>query len=165
MKDVLVPGLIINMPRLGVNIDHILAQASALISKKSMPPTNGDDTHFGSISADFTINQGITHTNDLLINNPHFAANGTGVANLNTQTLNLNFMVKTTQTPELDDYNISLQLAGAILSPHVNLDTTDLLAQILKKTTKTQTQTLVKSQLGNLANNPQVQNALNSLLA
>jgi AsmA protein len=148
----------------GVNVDHALAQAKAAINKTAQPakPDN-NSTSFGEASATFDISNGIAKTNNLLVTNKAFVGKGTGTADLNKQKLNIDFNVTTTQIPELKNYVIPLEFKGALTSPNVNLKTSNLLQQLLKNTTKSQVQKSINKNLGSLAKNKNVQNALNGL--
>jgi AsmA protein len=148
----------------GVNVDYALAQAKAAINKTAQPAKPATkDTAFGQATATFNISNGVAQTNNLLVTNKALVGKGTGTADLNKQKLDIDFNVTTTQIPELKGYTIPLEFKGPLTSPNINLDTSNVLQQVLKNTTKSQVQKSISKNLGGLAKNKEVQNALNGL--
>lgn len=118
----------------GVNVEHQLASAKALLKKQSPPsaPTN-KTTPFGNITGTININNGVATNNNLLITSPAFTGKGTGTANLNNKKINYQLNITTKKINELKNYRIPLTISGALTSPSINLDTNDILQQIVSQ--------------------------------
>ena len=83
---------------LGVNLEHKLCQAIALVNRESLSNDFGaDNTPFNSLSGNFTIEHGRVQNRDLVVDLPGISAHGEGEVNLPEQRL---------------DYGIGLTLQG-----------------------------------------------------
>lgn len=118
----------------GVNVEHQLASAKALLKKQSPPSAPSDKTTpFGNITGTININNGVATNNDLLMTNPAFTGNGKGTANLNSQKIDYQLNFTTTKVDELKGYRIPIDISGALTSPSIGLDTNDILQQIVNQ--------------------------------
>lgn len=117
----------------GVNVEYQLARAKALLNKKAAPAKpKSDTTPFGNISGSYSISNGIINNNDLQIINDHFVGKGSGQLNLPQSNINytINILPKGS---DLKDYRIPLKINGPLNAPNIQLDTHDILEQVLDK--------------------------------
>lgn len=118
----------------GINIDHQIERAKALINKEPAPakPTS-NTTQFGDVSGSANIVNGVASNNDFLIDAPGFRANGQGKIDLINQLINYSFNVRPLKAGNLNNYALPLRINGSFDSPSVSLDTASLLQQVIKQ--------------------------------
>lgn len=118
----------------GVNVNYQLAQAKALLNKQNSPaPPKNNNTAFGDISGSFTASQGVLQNNDLLISNKAFTGKGTGKINLVKQQLDYQLNITSNNPDELKGYHIPVDITGALSAPSIQLDTDDILQQVIQQ--------------------------------
>jgi AsmA protein len=155
----------------GINIKYQLDNAKALLNKQTPPAKAKDnDTPFGNLSGTININNGVATNNDLSLTNPAFTASGKGTADLNKQTINYQLNLTTTKLDELKGYRIPLTITGPLTKPAVNLNTNDILQQIvdaqkqrLMNQAKQRAATELQQQAGKYVSNKQISKALDNL--
>lgn len=155
----------------GINVEHQLATAKALLNKQSPPAaTNDKTTPFGNITGSININNGVATNNDLLITNPAFTGKGTGTANLNSKNIDYKLNITTDKVEGLNNYRIPINISGALTSPSISLDTNDILQQIVNQQkqvyinkAKQDAQKEVNKQVSKYIKNKDVSKALGNL--
>ena len=117
----------------GVNLEYQLAQAKALLDKKTAPvKPKSNNTPFANLTSNYSISNGILKNNDLQITNDHFIAKGSGQLNLPQSTINYEVNILT-KNDDLKGYQIPIRITGVLYSPTIQLDTQNILQQVLEK--------------------------------
>lgn len=102
----------------GVNIPSVINTGKSLLTgQKPSNETVPNQTDFGNITANFTINNGVVNNNDLALRAPDLQANGKGSVNLNKQFLDYQLMAQTVHNGKPDGTVIPLIISG----PFANL--------------------------------------------
>ena len=121
---------------LGINVDHLLAQADALVEQKSPPPqTNNQETNFSNLSGSFSLTNGILRNSDVSLESGHVRALGAGIINLNNNNINY-ILTAGYYTNAQAQIEIPILIQGDLLHPTIKPDFSNLARKILTNAIK-----------------------------
>jgi|GEM_PF-5476230 len=115
----------------GIDLQKALQAASSLLTQAQIPSGSvKGSTSFTSLTGHFNINEGIAKNPDLLLTSPLFSAGGTGMLNLNQQTLHYQINVRTSgaSIPPIKKLEsmlgggIPIEVKGSFSNPQVSPD-------------------------------------------
>jgi uncharacterized protein involved in outer membrane biogenesis len=110
----------------GFDANALINNAQALLHKQPeglVMPTQA--TLFNQLIASFMIDHGVAATRDLALTAPAFTIQGTGVVNLNNDTLDFGFHI----FPQIDaaqGLSIPVKMTGEMTNPNISLDISEL---------------------------------------
>lgn len=125
----------------GIDIGYLLDSAHAFASKQASTATNSEKTEFGTLTGTVVIHNGVITMDDLYLNAPRFETKGNGTINLVSQ--QITYRLKTTAKKTTADEKNSIQnlyglpvpilISGDMSSPHIQLDTEELMKAIAQQ--------------------------------
>lgn len=121
----------------GINLNQWINKAKALKTNDAAPPASTDSTSnstpFGDLTADATIQNGVAHNDNLLLQAPFARAKGHGTIDLNQQQLDYHLTID--QISALSGNHrltlVPLIISGAFAEPHIQIDLALLSQQLL----------------------------------
>jgi AsmA protein len=150
-----------------IQVADTIKNMQAIAEKASTPGTKdySKQTNLGSLSANIVINNGVANPTNFKLIGPSIKSNGSGLVNLDSQTLKytVNSQLITPQKNDILNHIIfTYTLSGKIDNPNGSLDWISIQKQLveylLTNTTK-QVKSLVKEQVNSVINNQQVPEA------
>jgi len=125
---------------LGLNIPHKIREAAAQLRREEPPEAPGHDerTDFSDLTASFTLEDGIAHNEDLLLESPVLQATGEGSANILAE--EIDYRVRATLPDGLNEEDapllhrlagatIPLEITGFLFEPDIRLDLAEALGE------------------------------------
>lgn len=115
----------------GMDILFMASNAFSTLTGKSMNSEGNDKTEFGEASASATITNGVAVNKDLIVKSPLLRAEGDGLVNLKTMTLDYRLDAKIVSTLEgqggknqkdLVGLTVPLNITGSLADPSVMVD-------------------------------------------
>jgi AsmA protein len=132
----------------GVDIRYYFGQADSLIRKKPNTETNRKMTPFGNLNATFIARNNVLSNQDLHLTNNDFYANGEGIINLNSQTLN--YKIKARRHKDNDNnLPLAIKITGPIDDPNIQPDLDEYVKTLIERELKGNLEDQVGKILGN----------------
>lgn len=142
----------------GISFTQWINAAKALKTNATAPPAASDNhsTAFGDLSADATIQNGVVHNDNLLLQAPFARAKGHGTIDLNQQQLDYHLNIDQINNSRLK--LVPLLINGSFAKPYIQIDLALLSQQLLgasferqkNRLADTITQNTGNPQLGNI---------------
>lgn len=116
----------------GIDINHLLQAADAMIRKQSAPVLSGiSQTVFERLTGSMIIKNGVAATNDLILQAPTFKTSGAGSLNLVFESINMQLRVAPTSNATTQ-WVIPIMITGNLYQPDARLDVTEINIMIAK---------------------------------
>lgn len=110
----------------GIDLNHYIQTADALLNKQPLPPQpEANQTLFSHVTGAAVIKNGVAETDNLLLVSPTFTTKGVGRLYLVSQTINLQLQIKSQQAIKTQ-WEIPVLVTGALARPNVELDMSEL---------------------------------------
>ncbi|WP_077649041.1 AsmA family protein [Salinivibrio kushneri] len=160
----------------GINLAQMLREAKATLKGESAAAAKEvRKTDFSSLTASFTLGNGMARTTDLLLEAPALRVRSDGQTDLLKETLDFNVYTSVVETSkgqggkdidELRDVTIPVTVAGTWQSPSYKLDIKQLLSsnKALEEKARKEAQRGLKKLLGDKADDDKVKETADKLL-
>lgn len=140
----------------GVDLGYLLDSAYALAKRQTLPGNNSNKTAFNSLTGTVVIRNGVMTNNDLKLEAPRLAGEGSGRVDLvnNKIDYSLQASLKKTANDSSDNLKnlfglpIPVRITGNLVDPNVQLDTS-VLAKALAKQQIAKAATKIQEQIQN----------------
>lgn len=146
---------VVNGALIGVDLNTLIANASALAKKQPTKAANADKTTFTNLSGTATIRNGILENNNFILESSRFDTKGSGRVDFPSNWVNFLFhtTIKKEEPDQTDDWDnlfgipVPIAVRGPLNNPSVSVDAGQLLAAIAKNQAKAQIKSQVKEQI------------------
>ena len=127
------------------DIWYELRRANALLRQQPVPEREGPErTEFSQVSGTATVTDGLLRSNDLVAALPFLRLSGGGEVNIPTSGLDLSFVARVLESPELSDQgmdnlagkSVPVTVTGTVESPKVRPDVGELVKERAKEEIK-----------------------------